>query len=508
MAKRNEFKSSPATPEILDALIVSPHVDYDSEGQPKLQDYDLSIILPLGAMYVVQHLNDRGYKVAFLHLSTYLSEPENKGLSLEQVLARFPAKICAIQCNWFLYLGGTAEVSRAYRKLFPNAQIIAGGIHATGSKQSLMDNIPELDGIVLGEGERVLESMVHQKNLESIPGLMLRNGQETIPQREHLPISDVSIIDPRLPCFHGVKPSSSFYLNVSRGKCAHHCTYCVANNGEIFQRKLTSLPIPKIIEQLKIYKECDVKEVFLGETQFITRPFLKELAREIIKQKVDIYLRLETHPILFDYDMTKLLIEAGFRRFTMGCESGDPDMLSASGRNYGTNRILKAVETIVEHGGIVLTSWIINLPNETRTQFDHTLKMMNEVADRGGLSYWIENLHVIPGSPLEKEEEKHKIKILLKTFADWRRWAFIAKSNIDFEDALEQPEKYLTHLATNASPREMMERFIEARMFAKELIPKKINFLMNRKDLPTEIAAVEMAGLHWYQKAGYRMLVF
>jgi radical SAM superfamily enzyme YgiQ (UPF0313 family) len=325
---------------------------------------------------------------------------------------------------------------------------------------------------------------------------------------ELLPIETVPLIDPRLPCFCGVKPAASFYLNVTRGKCAHHCTYCVANNAEIFPRRLSHLPLQKIIDQLKIYRDCNVREVFMGETQFITRPFLKELAREIIKQKVGIYLRLETHPILFDDDMTKLLIEAGFRRFTMGCESGDTEVLAASGRKYTADRVLKAVETIVRHGGIVLTSWIINLPNETRKQFDGTLRLMRDVAELGGLSYWIENLHVLPGTPLEKNADKANIRLLLRTFQDWRRWAFLAKSNIDFEHALAHPESYLTHLAANASPREMIERFIEARLFARDLMDRKMSILSMRKDLPPEISIVEMAGLKWFRESGYRMLVF
>lgn len=495
-----------------DALIVSPHVDYTTDGRAKIADNDLSPILPLGAMYVVQHLNDAGYRVAFLHLSSYMSQPENQGVPLKDILARFPAKFCAIQCNWFLYIGGTAEVSRTYRELFPTSKIIAGGIHASSCHQQMLDNIPELDAVVLGEGEQVLENMLKGRPLDSLSSLAWREGTKSsvikTANTDHIPIKDVAIIDPRQPCFHGVKPSSYFYLNVTRGTCPHLCTYCVANNKDVFTRKLEHLSLSKIIDQLKIYKECNVKEVFLGETQFITKPFLRELSREIIKNKIDIYLRLETHPILFDEDTTKLLIEAGFRRFTMGCESGDDGMLSYTGRKYSTSKIINAVETIVKHGGIVLTSWIINLPNETRRQFEDTLRLMDQVAAAGGFVYWIENLHVLPGSPLEINYAQHNISLLLKSFADWRRWSFLAKSNIDFEDALAHPETYLTHLAKETPPREMMERFIQARLHARDLVDPMIKHLLARRDLPQAIVDTELFGLRWYHRSGHRMLVF
>lgn len=499
-----------AAGEVLDAIIVSPHVDYLESGFPQVLEADFSVILPLGAMYVAQHLNDRGFKVAFLHIPSLMSQPAYAGMNLEQILAQFPAKICAIQCNWFLYVGGTAVVSETYRRLFPQAQIVAGGIHASTSYTEMLGEIPSLDGVVRGEGELILEKMIQGVPWGETRGLAFRQGAEikytAATQEDAVPMKEVSVIDPRLPCFHGIEPESYFYLNVTRGKCAHRCTYCVAHNADAFHRRLEPLPLEKILEQLRVYRDCGVKEIFMGETQFMAKSFLKDLARAIIKEKFEFFFRLETHPMLFDGDTTKLLIDAGFRRFCMGSESGDDGMLSHTGRRYSSATILKAVETIRKHNGIVLTSWIINLPNETQKQYQETLSMMSHVADAGGLVYWVENLFVLPGTPLKKESARFGISPHLNSMADWRRWAVRAKSAVDFEHARENPQVYLTHRNENSSFSEMMERFVGARLHAKNLVPQMIANVMGM-DLPEYLRQTEMEVLFWFQQSGYNRLL-
>lgn len=501
---------SPLT-DMYDVIIVSPHVDYLSTGFPKVIENDMSSILPLGALYVTQHLHDKGYKTAFLHMQSLMEQPEYRGKSLREILALFPAKVCAIQCNWFIYVGGTAEVSRTYKELFPAAKTLAGGIHASTSYQELLDKMPGLDGVIRGEGERLLEYILQGKNWNQVPGLAHREnaGPLFIPatHEDAVPMNEIAVIDPRLPCYHGIRPDSYFYLNVTRGKCPYKCTYCVAHNQEVFHRKLEPLPLRKILDQLRIYKECGVKEVYMGETQFMAKHFLKELARALIKENIGIFLRLETHPMLFDEDTTKLLIEAGFRRFCMGSESGDDSMLSHTGRRYSSSTILKAVEMIHRNNGIVLTSWITNLPNETEAQFQETMSMMTKVTEAGGLIYWIENLFVLPGTTLQRKSAENNMSVLLHSFEDWRRWAAIAKSEIDFDHARAHPDIYLTHHNANTTPHEMMDRFVRARLHARDLVPQMVRNVMGMK-LPDYIAESELNLLLWFQQRGHQVFVY
>ena len=158
---------------------------------------------------------------------------------------------------------------------------------------------------------------------------------------------------------------------------------------------------------------------------------------------------------------------------------------------------------------MAVTSWISNLPGETASDFEQTQALMREVVKAGGFIYWIENLHVLPGSKLSQMPENYGIEILLHDLKDWRRWSLDSKKYVDFEDALHQPLRYLTHRNRKLSARDMIERFYSHRKLARALIPAMKH---NLQDLPQRLAPdlfeAEMQTLEWYEDKGWRLWLF
>jgi len=203
------------------------------------------------------------------------------------------------------------------------------------------------------------------------------------------------------------------------------------------------------------------------------------------------------------------MMEAKFLRFTMGCESGSDSVLKRMGRKSGSTQILDSVKGITERGGIVLTSWISNLPGETESEFQETQEIMRKVVGAGGNIYWIENLHVFPGTRLSENPEKWDIEILLTDLQDWIRWALLSKRYVNFEEASRAPLKYLTHLNKHISPEKMIERFYSNRKLALSLIPVMKSNLENRSgNLPSGICESELQNLDWYARQGWKLWLF
>lgn len=134
---------------------------------------------------------------------------------------------------------------------------------------------------------------------------------------------------------------------------------------------------------------------------------------------------------------------------------------------------------------------------------------MNFVVKAGGFIYWIENLHVLPGSKLYKNPESWDIEILLTNLEGWIEWSILSKQYVTFEEAYKEPLKYLTHLNRNASPEKMIERFYSNRKHARTLIPEmKSNLERNFKHLPSDIFKTEMQFLDWYERKGWKLWLF
>lgn len=516
-----------------DVILISPHYNYDRDGGPiPSQDatgyQDLSMTIPLGLIHVAQYLHDDGLKVRVVHLPHEVDNLRRMGLPLEQlknpiaaILSKYPARICGIQAHFYLYCGGAVHISEIYKNLFPDSTILVGGYMATACWQEFLTVAPGIDGVVLGEGEQTFRAIVEKAPatgshfLNTIDGVASRgiNGKLNYnpPRAEAmLALGEMPIITPAAAPFDNLIWPRRSFLNISRGLCPERCAYCVANNPGINARKFRTMAIERIIEQLKVYQAHGIKSVFLGENHFLNIAFMTELIGKIVRENLALTFELESHPALFaDKNLLKKLIAAGFHRFTLGCESGANVLLKRIGRHAHTDQFMESVKGIADAGGLAVTSWIGNLPGETQAEFQETRDMLHRVVAAGGFIYWIENLHVLPGSRLYADPEKWQIEILLKTLADWVRWSLVSKKYIDPEDAIQAPRHYLTHVNANSTPHEMIRRFYALRRLARDLVPDmKKNIADRSSHLSSELVGTELQKLAWYETMGWKLLLF
>jgi len=516
-----------------DAILISTHYGYESDGQmippyDATDHEDLSMIIPLGIIHIAQYLHDCGFNVRVVHLPHEMHALKRFGLSenllknsIEKILQQYPARICGIQVHWYLYCGGAVYIANLYKKIFPDGKIILGGYMAATYWQEFLKASPAIDGVIIGEGEipfrRLLEKNLNSPNasLHGINGIAYRGGRgelglSPIAENGYLPLDELSTIHPDAAPFAGILWQKRHFINISRGICPENCSYCLGNNKYINSRSFQTLKMDRIIEQIQVYQESGIQNLFLGENHFLNMPFMMELAEKIIRENFNICFELETHPLIFEHSaLLDKMIEANFLRFTMGCESGSNAVLKRMGRKSNATQIVNSVGEIAQRGGIVLTSWISNLPGETESEFRQTQDLMKAVVQAGGFIYWIENLHVLPGTQLYQNPAKWDIEILLKNLADWNRWSLLSKQYVTFEAAYQNPLKYLTHLNRNTSPETMIDRFYSNRKLAASLIPgMKSNLERNFKHLPADIFRAEMQFLDWYERKGWRLWLF
>ncbi len=515
-----------------DAILISPHYHYGDDGAafPALneENYEnLTMVVPLGIVHVAQYLHDRGFNTRVVHLPhEYYAlgrvgvHEELVGNLAEKILKKYPARVCGVQVHWYLYSGGGVFISNLYKKLFPDSKVFLGGYMASACWKEFLAVSENIDGVVLGEGEKtfrgILETLAApgSGDLNKVDGLALRDdGGDFVfnpPRPDSVPdMDDIPIIHPDAPPFSNLFWDKRQFINISRGVCPEKCAYCVGNNKVINARAWRTVKIDRIIEQLHVYEARGFRRIFLGENHFLNVSLMSELVEAILGENFSMLFELETHPVIFEDDaLLEKMIRANFVRFTMGCESGSDAVLKRMGRNSNTGQILDSVKRIAERGGVVLTSWICNLPGETASEFRETRDLLPEVVRAGGLVYWIENLHALPGSELYENPEGYDIDILLNSPGEWMRWSVLSKSHVDFEAARADPLPYLTHLNRNATPGEMIERLHSLRKLARSLVPGMKRNLENRSGaLAPGVLKYEMTRLERYEKKGWRVLV-
>jgi radical SAM superfamily enzyme YgiQ (UPF0313 family) len=484
-----------------DAILISPHYHYLNDGTiippQNSENYDdLSMIIPLGIIYIAQYLHNCGFKVRVVHIPHEMRviALKQKGLDedppanpVEEILKKYPAHVCGIQLDFYLYCGAAIFISALYRKLFPASKIFLGGYMATALWKELLSASKDIDGVILGEGEKIFKKIVEKSlsskkwHLNNIDGVAFRDDNNNdftykpSSAKSALAIDEIPIIFPEAPPFESIFWQKRQFISISRGLCPERCSYCVGNNKDINTRAYQTVKIDTILQQLHVYRENGFHDIFLGENHFLSISFIKELIENIIRENLPLVFELETHPVIFENKkLLARMIEAKFLRYTMGCESGSDTVLKRLGRNSNSSQILNSVKRIAEFGAIVLTSWISNLPGETDSEFQETQRILSQVVKLGGFIYWIENLHVLPGSKLYEKPESFDIEILLNKLEDWIRWSIFSN-----------------------------------RKLARSLIPEMKFNLQNRfKGLPSDILETEMQMLEWYENKGWKLWLF
>ena len=516
-----------------DIVLISPHYHYDKDGKPlpRPEDacyQDLSMVIPLGLIHLAQALHDKGFTVQVVHLPhefhnlrRFGIDPDGVAHPVEAILKRYPARVCGIQSHFYLYCGGALRVSGIYKTLFPDSTLVVGGYMATACWKQFLEAAPGIDGVVLGEGEKTLQTIM-EKNQEqgpralyTIDGVASRDPRGALvynPPRPDglLQLEAMPVIRPEAKPFRNLSWPRRSFLNISRGLCPEQCAYCVANNRGINPRGFRTMQIDHIINQLRVYQAYGIESVFLGENHFLDIAFMTELIDRIIREDLSMTFELETHPAFFaDNGLLGKMIDAGFHRYTMGCESGSDALLKRMGRRSNRRQMMDSVKKIAKAGGLVVSSWICNLPGETAADFRATHDMLQHVVEAGGFTYWIENLHVLPGSRLHRNPKEWKIDIVLKNLADWVRWSLVSKTYVDPEDAARRPHDYLTHVNLDSTPGEMIRRLYAQRRRARDQVPAmKANLTDRSAHLPTALVRTERQKLDWYEEKGWKLLLF
>jgi anaerobic magnesium-protoporphyrin IX monomethyl ester cyclase len=321
----------------------------------------------------------------------------------------------------------------------PSARIIYGGVFPTYHWQQIMEQEPEIDIIVRGEGEetivRLTERLAAGGPLDQVPGIVYRTGSpgNYTFQREITPgpafrvnppapvIRDLDacrvgweLIDHRRYTYYGKR--RAVVAQFSRG-CPHHCHYCGQHGFWRAWRHRD--PVKFAAELAHLHRAHGVELVNLAdENPTADREAWLELLRALIAEKVPLILIGTTRAgdIVRDADILHLYRKAGVARFLLGLESTDEATLQSIHKGSTKAIDREAVRLMRRHGIISMAAWVAGFAQEKDSDYWRTLRQL--------ISYdpdQIQALYATPHSwtPFARQESGHRV---IQT--DLSRWDY------------------------------------------------------------------------------------
>lgn len=296
------------------------------------------------------------------------------------------------------------EIVRELKKVLPNVEIILGGPEVSYKWEKFMANMPEVDALLLGEGEKVILNFLTKKDKKAL-GVVYRENGEIIFNGIEPIIENLDIVPFPYEDWELEDRTKIFYYESSRG-CPFSCSYCLSS----IDKTVRYYSLDRVKKDLKRFLDSPIKLL-----KFVDRTFnlKKERYMEIWKFLLENYregitFHFEINANIFDDETLDFLekVPKGYFQFEIGVQSINPETMVAIKRNNILDKLVHNVRRISRNIHLHL-DLIAGLPYETydifKGSFNYVYNLKPEMIQLGFLK-------LLKGTQMYDEVEKYQYK--------------------------------------------------------------------------------------------------
>jgi len=292
---------------------------------------------------------------------------------------------------------GGVEIAGIARKLLPATKIVFGGIGAGCLWEHLLTHFPQIDAVVIGEGEKSFLNLVRhyekaRPSLEAIGGIAYRrNGHPTRNACDPL-IRDLD----ELP--NPARYFSYRHLSLTRG-CPGECAFC--GSPGLWGRRVRFHSATYFVDQLEMLYRRGVGHFFISDDTFtVNRKKTIAVCREIISRKLPIVWQAISRVDMIDEEILLEMRKAGCIQISYGVESGSEKIRKLLKKNCSADEIEKAFALTARYGILSRAYFIYGCPGETDDTVDETIALIRRIKPLGTIFYILD---IFPGTELYRD---------------------------------------------------------------------------------------------------------
>jgi len=342
----------------------------------------VGVFPPTGLEYIVASMKDLVGKVTLLDLRYEKTYQDPKALSR---FIRNEIDLLCISIRWDFQFDSICDF---VSQLPPEVCTIVGGYKATQEVEVLFERCPNIDMVVRGEGEEIIQQIVTGVPHKEIRGLSYRENGRVVHNEIH-PLPDLARIpfpDRTLRPYdyglvkHGVRLSNrTFDTVLSTRGCPFSCKFCTFSLNPLGQkRSYTERPVDSVMEELKTVK-ADV--VLFSDDNFFTNPKRSEqICDLIIENKIEKIFVAQTridiakHPRVLDKAE-----KAGFKVFLIGIESPHDRILNQLQKGITQQQVRDAFAVLTQYDIYLHGYFIYANIGETEEEMLYIPKFAKEI---------------------------------------------------------------------------------------------------------------------------------
>jgi len=387
---------------------------------------------PLGVTYVAAAFEAAGAEVQIFDYIVSCYTPEKLAAALD---AFQPDVVGATSVT--LNFPAAAAIIGDVKAHNPSIVTMMGGPHVSFDALNSLERYPEIDLIVMGEGEATIAELVpvigDRRAWYRVRGIAFRDGGQITINEPRPWIDNLDTLP--LPARH-LLPLSKYRglgfpisITTSRG-CPYGCIFCQGRRmvGSKIRYRSPALVIAEI-ENILSYgiDRINVADDLFASNKDRVREICTAIADKKLKFSWSAFARVNT----VDKETLRMMRRAGCDSISFGVESGNQEMLDRIKKGITLEKVRKAVDCCREVGLTAHTSFIVGLPGESPATLQDTKRFARSLGSLYGYHF----LAPFPGTTVRERIEEYDLEILTD---DWSRYdansAIVRTSQLSAED--------------------------------------------------------------------------
>jgi anaerobic magnesium-protoporphyrin IX monomethyl ester cyclase len=319
---------------------------------------------PIGLMYLAAYMRkSTGYEVRILDAVAERLGPDGIG----QYSREFSPDLVGLTATTPTFYD-VMESAKAVRQACPKAHICIGGPHTTFWWGETVRK-PEVDSVVLGEGERTFTelalSLDKRTPLTRVRGLVFKEGgrviknggADVIEDLDSIPPPAVDLVPFKRYCSFNAAEKSVAMIFGSRG-CPFQCTYCYKGAPTFRVRSVES-----VLDEMQMYYDLGIREFLFFDDVFNVPPKRAiEVSEGILGRGLKVRWTFRGRADHITEELVIKAKKAGCALISLGIEDCTDEGLRMIKKGISIAQVMEAVRIIKRHGIETSTNWIIGLP--------------------------------------------------------------------------------------------------------------------------------------------------
>src|SRR5512137_399716 len=391
----------------MDRILLVHPLGYRSENAGGDISRMANIMPPLGLASLAAYLKEGNIEADIVDCyASPMSDP-----FIRDYLMRHKPAFIGLSCTTSSFLDGV-RIAALAKGIEPCIKTVFGGPHVSALKTSILEDFPQVDFIVVGEGEETLKELLERdgekEDLSRLPGIVYRDEEKgprftgyrktgidldglPFPAYEKLPGYPQSY---KLPIFNYPSVPNSSCIS-SRG-CPYACSYC---DRSVFRSSFRYNSAQYLYEHLKYLNErFHIRHINFYDDQFtFNRKRIVDFTRMMTEGPLRMTFNCAVRAEHIDPDLAGMMKQAGCWMISLGIETGDEELLAQHRKNADLALLAEKIEVIKKAGIRVKGLMMMGLPGETESSIRKSMDFV--------FSLPVDDINVskftpFPGTPL------------------------------------------------------------------------------------------------------------